>query len=146
MAVEPTVSKGKAFQKQCAEILSHHFSTKFQFPERSLDIGNPPTPHKFDLVSTDSHYVGECKSYSWTKSGGIPHAKIAHVNEEVLRLSHLPKETVRFIVLPKANRPDKDETLADYYHRKYGHLLNGISIIEIDVENNTAREIRTSTN
>lgn len=37
--------------------------------------------------------------------------------------------------------PRRDETLADYYYRTYRHLLQGVLILEIDLENDTTRKI-----
>jgi len=66
--------KGRSFQKLAAKILSQHFNVEFHL-DYPIPIGNPPKEHRFDLVSTDHNYIGECKNYSWTKSGNVPSAK-----------------------------------------------------------------------
>jgi hypothetical protein len=41
----------------------------------------------------------------------------------------------------KAACPTKQETLAEYYYRTYGHLLNEILLIELDIEQNNIKMI-----
>jgi hypothetical protein len=79
------LGKGKRFQERVAELLSRHFQVRFEL-DCPLAIGNPPKEHKFDLVSSDVRYVGECKNYTWTKTGNVPSAKMGFVNEAVLYL------------------------------------------------------------
>lgn len=132
--------KGRQFQEKAAELLPKHFQTEFQL-DHPIAIGNPPKDHRFDLVSSDLRYIGECKNYSWTKSGNVPSAKMGFVNEAVFYLSFLPKDTIRFVVMRKDVHPTRGETLADYYYRTYHHLLQGVLVLEIDVENDTTRKI-----
>lgn len=133
-------AKGRLFQRQVAKILSRHFGVEFQL-DYPIQIGNPPKEHRFDLVSVDSRYIGECKSYSWTESGNVPSAKMGFVNEAVFFLSFLSPSMVRFIVMRKDLHPKRRETVADFYYRTYRHLLNGVLIIEVDVESGTLRKI-----
>lgn len=133
--------KGRSFQKQAAELLSIHFGVLFKL-DYPIKIGNPPKEHCFDLVSVNLQYVGECKNYSWTEAGNVPSAKMAFINEAVLYLSFLPADKIRFIAMRKDVHPTRGETLAEYYHRTYHHLLGDIFIIEIDFESDSLREIR----
>jgi hypothetical protein len=132
--------KGKRFQEQAARLLCKHFGVRFEL-DYPLAIGNPPKEHRFDLVSSDLHYVGECKNYAWTKAGNVPSAKMGFVNEAVLYLSFLPKDTVRFVVLRNDVHGKRDETLAEYYYRTYRHLLRGVLILEADLGNGTLRNV-----
>lgn len=93
------------------------------------------------MVSADSRYVGECKNHSWTVSGNVPSAKMAFINEAAFYLSFLPPEKSRFIVMRKDIHPRRGKSLADYYYGSYHHLLNGVFIIEIDVDIHKIREI-----
>ena len=124
--------KGKNFQSIAAEVLGYHFQVKFQ-TEHPIPIGNPPKNHKFDLVSDNGKYVGECKNYSWTEGGNVPSAKMGFINEAVFYLQHLPSDKYRFVVLRRDIDNKHTETLADYYYRTNKHLLNGVFVIEIDV-------------
>lgn len=100
---------------------------------------HPPKNHKFDLASTDRRYVGETKNYTWTESGNMPSAKMAFVNEAVFYLSHLPADITRFVAMPRDLQPKTGEPLADYYHRTYRHLLNGVLVVEIDAADGSVR-------
>lgn len=130
--------KGKIFQTVSAEVLGHYFQVGFQ-TEHPIPIGNPPKNHKFDLVSEDGNYIGECKNYSWTEGGNVPSAKMGFINEAVFYLQHVSSDKFRFVVLRRAVDNKHTETLADYYYRTNKHLLNGVSVIEIDVSNNSVR-------
>jgi len=80
--------KGKSFQTIAAEVLRHYFLVGFQ-TEHPILIGNPPKSHKFDLVSDDGNFIGECKNYSWTEGGFVPSAKMGFINEAVFYLQHI---------------------------------------------------------
>jgi hypothetical protein len=124
--------KGKSFQTIAEEVLGHYFQVGFQI-EHPIPIGNPPKNHKFDLVSENGKYIGECKNYSWTEGGNVPSAKIGFINEDVFYLQHIPSDKYRFVVLRRDVDYKHTETLADYYYRTNRHLLNGVHVIEIDV-------------
>lgn len=132
--------KGELFQKKTAEILSTYFGVEFQL-DYPIAIGNPPKNHRYDLVSSDMRYVGECKNYSWTETGNVPSAKMGFINEAVFYLSFLSPEIIRFVVMRKDTHQKRKESLAEYYYRTYQHLLNGISILEVDITLGTLREI-----
>lgn len=106
-----------------------------------LSIGRPPREHKFDLVSEDGGFVAECKNFSWTKSGNTPQAKVATLNEAVFFLTFLPASIRRFVVLRTDVHPNRNESLANYYHRTYQHLLQDVEVIEVDLNDGTAEEI-----
>jgi len=133
-------AKGRDFQKIAAELLKQHFKIGFHI-EYPVPIGDPPKEHRFDLVSDDQQYVGECKNYSWTEGGNVPSAKIGFINESVFYLQHLPKEKKRFVILRKDVNIKHKESLAEYYYRINRHLLNGVFIIEIDLEKGSVMEI-----
>lgn len=131
-------AKGRDFQKRAAEILTRHFKVRFhtEFP---ILIGDPPKYHKFDLVSDDQRYIGECKNYSWTETGNVPSAKMGFINEAVFYLQHIPRDKERFIVLRRDVNVKRKESLAEFYYLTNKHLLNGVYIIEIDVLNETVK-------
>jgi len=123
--------KGRAFEILAAKQLGSHFGIEFEL-DVPIAIGSPPKLHRFDLVSADRAYVGECKSYTWTETGNMPSAKMAFLNEAVLYLSHLPTQTHRFIVMLFDLHPKRSESLVQYYIRTYRHLLSGIELFELD--------------
>jgi hypothetical protein len=128
----------KIFHELAGELFSRHFQVEFQL-EYPIGIGAPPKVHRFDLVSVDERYVGECKRYTWTKSGNVPSAKIAHLNEAAAILSRLPAGTIRFLAILRSLRPCRDESLAEYYRRRFLGDLSGIQVYEID---ETKQELR----
>jgi hypothetical protein len=132
-------AKGRTFQKIAAGILTRHFGVTFR-TEHPVGIGDPPKEHRFDLVSSDLKYVGESKNYSWTEGGNVPSAKMGFINEAVFYLQHLPKEVRRFVVMRRDVDVKHKESLAEYYYRTNRHLLNGVFIVEIDVDTETVRE------
>lgn len=127
--------RGKEFENEVRSALEKKFNKNFS--EKSINIGNPPKLHKFDLVSEDENVIVECKNYSWTETGNVPSAKMAFANVAVLYLSHIKKDAVKIIVLRKDNHRKRKESLAEYYVRIYKHLLKDICIMEMDTENNT---------
>jgi len=131
--------KGHTFQALSAKILSAHFGTQFNL-DHAIGIGKPPKPHRFDLVSTDFQFVGECKNYSWTETGNMPSAKMGFINEALLYLSYLPKDTTRFIVTRVDRHARRQETLTEYYFRTYRHLLENVRLFEIDIDTGAVRE------
>jgi len=131
--------KGKDFEKKVCQSLEETYKTNFC--RRSINIGNSPKAHGFDLVSEDGSIIVECKNYSWTKTGNVPSAKMAFINEAVLYLSHAPKGAKKVIILRKDNHPKRKESLAEYYVRTYYHLLREISVMELDTDNMTLREV-----
>jgi hypothetical protein len=132
-------AKGRDFQLLAAELIGARLATTFLCDE-PIAIGRPPKAHRFDLVSSDRAHVGECKNYSWTETGNMPSAKMAFLNEAVLYLSLLPADLHRFIVLRRDHHARRKETLVAYYLRTYRHLLDGLTIYEIDVVSGVIEE------
>ena len=122
---------GKAFQDLVIKRLKAMYHQNF-YSEYALPIGNPPKLHRFDCVSEDETVVVECKCYTWTDSGNVPSAKLMGLNEAVFYMSYLPAGTTRILAINKSTHPRRAETLAEYYNRIDGHLLNGVTILEID--------------
>jgi hypothetical protein len=123
--------KGRDFQAVAAKLLTAKLGVSFHL-DYPLAIGHPPKLHKFDFVSEDLRYVGECKNYSWTETGNVPSAKTAFLNEAVLYLSHVPADKIKFLVMRLDRHDRKKETLVEYYLRTYKHLLGGLTLYEID--------------
>ena len=136
--------RGRTFQKRASDVLSQHFGVEFHI-DYPIAIGTPPKKHKFDLVSIEQRYVGECKNYSWTESGNIPSAKMGFVNEAVFYLLHLPRGVHRFVVMRRDTHPKHSETLAEYYYRIYSHLLDDVFVIELDAETGDLKELGGTT-
>jgi hypothetical protein len=131
--------KGRDFQALAAELIGERLGTRFLI-DQPIPIGRPAKEHRFDLVSEDRRHVGECKNYAWTETGNMPSAKMAFLNEAVLYLSHLPAGMHKFIALRLDLHVRRNETLVAYYMRTYRHLLDGLTIYEIDPPTRTVDE------
>ena len=90
--------RGRDFETLSGDLLSAYFKVPFRV-NIPIPIGHPAKIHKFDLVSDDKRYVGECKNQTWTETGNIPSAKMAFLNQAVLYLSLLPFPAERCLVL-----------------------------------------------
>ena len=126
---------GKSFQEKVSKILENHFEVSFDI-EVPIQIGSPLKNHRFDCVSEDKKIIAECKCYTWTETGNIPSAKMGFLNEAVFYMSYLPEESKKIIVMKKAMHPKRRESLGEYYLRTNNHLLEGISLFEVDTESN----------
>lgn len=124
--------RGRDFEDLAKRILEKELGIKLK-QQVIIKIGNPATNHIFDLVSEDGKIIIECKNYSWTKSGNVPSAKLAFLNEAAFYLSFLSENKGKYIVMRKCFQEKKRKTLAKYYYDRYKHLLKGIKVIEIDV-------------
>lgn len=125
---------GREFEALTAKVLGRHFGVEFELGV-AIPIGYPAKDHKFDCVSVDERIVAECKCFTWTNTGNVPSAKMGFVNQAVFYLSFLPDGIKRVIVMKKATHRKRTETLAEYYCRTYIHLLQGVSLLELDAEN-----------
>lgn len=132
---------GKDFQSLAMQLLTKYYDKEF-YPEVEIYIGNPPKAHKFDLVSKDHSVVIECKCYVWTDGQNNPSAKMATMNEAVLYFKLLPDACKRVIVMKKSIHQKRNETLADYYFRRYNFVLEGITLLEIDADTEAVRVIK----
>ncbi len=133
--------KGKVFQIAAGKIMGIHFGVEFA-QDIAIEIGHPQKAHRFDLVSHDHQFVGECKNYSWTETGNVPSAKLGFINEAVFCLTFIPSSATRFVAMRRATTPNRGETLAEFYFRTYRHLLGDIVVFEVDLDSGAVREIR----
>ncbi|MCA9934893.1 MAG: hypothetical protein H6662_10970 [Ardenticatenaceae bacterium] len=94
---------------------------------------------QFDLGSDDPSILVECKSHRWTQGGNIPSAKMTVWNEAMYYFYLAPKRFRKVLFVLHDFSEKRNETLAAYYVRNYGHL------IPIDVEileyNEISREV-----
>ena len=123
--------KGDDFRDLVIPILEKELNTILK-PEVKLSIGEPKIEHAFDLANENKSIVIECKNYTWTKAGNVPSAKVSTINEAVLYFSFLDANVRKILCLKKSVHPKRQETLAEYYVRTYGHLLRDITVYEID--------------
>jgi hypothetical protein len=128
-APQPTL-KGRAFEAHAKRALEIHLGESFD-EQIDIAIGSPAKAHRFDLVSHSRRYVCEVKSYTWTKSGNIPSAKISTLREALSYLSQMSPGVRTILVMNRAVRPRHGETLAEYFVRLNLHLLGSTAVAEL---------------
>ncbi len=131
---------GKAFERLVKEWAELYYDCEFD-SEKPVRIGDPPKPHKFDLVSIDENIVIECKCYTWTEGGNVPSAKLAMLDEAILYLRSISFPAKKIIAMRFSWDEKKKKSLATYFCEKKGHLLGDISVYEFD-DNGGFRLIR----
>ena len=114
------------FQRKRDVILKRPFSI-------DIGIGNIKKLHQFDLGSDKSNpkILVECKSHIWTEGDNVPSAKITIWNEAMYYFFVSPNEYQKILFVLKSVR--NNETLAEYYIKRYKHLIpSGVEIWEYD--------------
>ena len=114
---------GRAFENRVLKYVENKFKKRFY--EQELQVG-PNKFHKFDLVSEDKGIVIECKSYTWTRSGNSPSAKISTALEAVFYLSRIVAD--RKILVFQDDVNDKGESLTYTFVRRYDGVLDDIEV------------------
>lgn len=72
----------------------------------------------------------------------MPSAKMGFTNEAAFYLSFLPDTYTKYIVMLYSYHEKRGETLAEYYYRRYQHLLGDIKVAEYDPESKEMRVIK----
>lgn len=110
-------------------------------PDFSVDVGyKMKKAHKFDLGSEEPPILVECKSYTWTRGGNPPSAKIRGLNEVMLLFSVAPDHYRKILFVLRHLR--KDVSLAAHYIKTQGHLIGpDIEIWEFDLDKNHGERV-----
>jgi hypothetical protein len=83
--------------------------------------------HHFDLGSNDASILIECKSYTWTKSGNEPAAKLNNAKTD----AHLLKASVakrKLLVFEDDLRPKTRKSLAELFARRNHTWLADVEV------------------
>ena len=107
------------------------------FQRKVLSIAQKTFNMPFDeekVVSADGDIIIECKCYTWTNGGNVPSAKMSTLNEAVLYLRSVNYNARKILAMKKDVRLRTGESLAEYYCRIYGHLLEDIEVWEVAEE------------
>jgi hypothetical protein len=97
---------------------------------------------RFDLGSKSPPTLIECKSHKWTSGNNIPSAKITVWNESMYYFHLAPADHRKILFVLKDVRAQKNETLAAYYIRNYGHLIPlAVEIWEYDALTDHATQV-----
>ena len=82
----------------------------------------------------------ECKKHTWTKGRNVPSAKMSVWNEAMYYFALAPQEYRKILFVLKDTR--KNETLAEYYVKRYAHLIpDHTEILEYDSATKSARTV-----
>lgn len=123
--------KGEAFKIGVSRTLEHRLGVRFDM-EVGIPIGSPPKLHKYDLVSENRAFVGECKALTWTAAGNVPSAKITNLREAVQLLRLLPSAAKPFLAMKRSVHPKNGQSLADYFVRLNRYLVRELAILEFE--------------
>ena len=110
----------------------------------SVGVSEKKKPHAFDLGSSSSKIIVECKSHKWTKGNNVPSAKLTVWNESMYYFAITPKDYRKIFFVLRDKRSSNNETLAEYYIRTYGHLIpSDVEIWEYDSDIDKANIINS---
>jgi hypothetical protein len=103
--------------------------------ERNFSVpvgaGRLTRPHRFDLGCQNPPTLVECKAHTWTEGGNAPSAKLSVWNEAMYYFLVAPAH-YRKVLFVLADRRG-EESLAQHYIKRYGHLIPaGVEIWEYD--------------
>lgn len=90
--------------------------------------------HAFDLGCLDERVLVECKSHKWTApNDNVPSAKLTVWNEAMYYFSMAPTDYRKIMFVLRHYSEKRQETLAEYYVRRYIHLIpKGVELWEYD--------------
>jgi hypothetical protein len=91
--------------------------------------------HRFDL-GNDRTLV-ECKYHTWTKTNGIPHAKLSVWNEAMYYFHLAPKKYRKIFFVLQDFSKKRNETLLQYYIKTfYCFIPNDVLFYEYSLDDN----------
>ena len=123
--VMENLANWRIFEDHIRKLLEELYKTKF--PKDGIVKINGKSK-KFDFIDLKNNIVGDCKYYSFTKTGKRPSAKFSTLNEYMWLLQKLPEAWQKFVVI------GTDETLVKKYVNEYLPWLEGVTIYFSDGE------------
>lgn len=112
----------------------------------AIGVGSHKKEHEFDLGSTSSKVLVECKSHRWTTGGNTPSAKVTVWNEVMFYFTLAPADYRKILFVLRDVHATRKETLAEYYLRNHGHLVpRETEIWEYDESNANVKVLRLPT-
>jgi len=89
----------------------------------AVGVENKKKDHAFDLGCLKTNVIVECKSHKWTSGNNVPSAKLTVWNEAMYYFLASPKKYRKIMFVLRDFSEKRNETLAEYYLRTYGHLI-----------------------
>lgn len=110
-----------------------------------LGVATARKDRKFDLGASKPPVLVECKSHRWTSGGNIPSAKITVWNESMYYFHIAPPEFRKVLFVLRDFSEKRQESLATYYVRNYGHLVpSDVEILEYDEPSESVLAVLTT--
>jgi len=110
-----------------------------------LGVASETKNRQFDLGSADPSILVECKSHRWTAGGNIPSAKITVWNEAMYYFHLAPRKYRKVLFVLRDFSDKRQESLAAYYVRNYGHLIpEDVEILEYNERSGDVLAVLTS--
>lgn len=108
-----------------------------------VGVASEKKDHAFDLGNEQEKIIVECKSHKWTTGGNVPSAKLTVWNEAMYYFLVAPTNYRKIMFILKDINEKTKETLAEYYFRRYSHLIPpDVEFWEYDESFNTVQRIR----
>lgn len=121
--------RGKAFQILCGGALKRALNRDFDL-EVPIEVGGGKL-HSFDLATKARDIVAECKAFKFTANGNNPSAKITTLREAVMYLRSIQGSLSRVLIVKHDPHPKRGETLGQYFVRLNSHLLDQVTVLEM---------------
>ncbi|BBN60538.1 hypothetical protein [Hydrogenovibrio marinus] len=97
-----------------------HLALNLKVP---VGVTSEKKDHAFDLGNEQEKIIVECKSHKWTTGGNVPSAKLTVWNEAMYYFLVAPDNFRKIMFVLKDTNEKTTETLAEYYFRRYSHLI-----------------------
>ena len=124
---------GRDFEALAANALAAAgFSVQRRF-RAMVGVGTIKKEHEFDFGGSEPPVLVECKCHRWTIGGNSPSAKLTVWNEAMYYFATAPVGYRRILLVLKDFSQTKQQTLAEHYLSRFGHLIpEGVEIWELD--------------
>lgn len=135
---------GRDFETRVEHLLEQKGLHLYRDFKISCGVAEIKKVHKFDLGADDPKVIVECKSHTWTETGGIPYAKLKNWVEAMFYFQLAPAEYRKIFVVEKSIKPKTGETLLSYFNRTQAHFIpEDVELWEVDIETNQVHICRT---
>lgn len=130
---------GADFEKRAQEYFKRQNIELEKNIEIEIGAGEIKGLHKYDLGSRESSILVECKRHTWTGTGNSPSAKLSVWNEAMYYFLLAPSNYRKILFVLKSSHPQRVETLAQHYIKRYKHLVpTDVEILEYDIDKSRA--------
>jgi len=118
--------KALEYFRNQGEILQKHIKIEIGIDIKKL--------HAFNMGN--EKMIIECKSNTWTESGGVPSAKMKNWNEAMYLFYLSPKKYKKYFFVQNDYNQKKTKSLLEYYIETYYHLIpKDVTLCDYYLEN-----------